>query len=177
MYTPPEPLKCPQDLFDRLWAARGSYCSDGDAIELGYEALGQAVALPLSIYFIEFTEESADLLTDWEKLEYWLQDIHHGLTIEDIWTPNFDCWEDDAPPPKAVFPTVQSVKEAVFDLVRSGKHEEIFSSLWGATITDGERTVEIVLDDLDAWGLGHADSIDVFDSVDAMSEEDGYYAL
>jgi len=177
MYTPPDPLKCAQDLFDRLWAARGSYCSDDDAIELGYEALGEAVALPLSIYYIKFPDESADLLSDWGKLEYWLQDIHHRLTVEDIWKPDFDYGEDDAPPPITVFPSLQSLKEAVFDLVRSGKYEETFPSLWGATITDGERTVEIVFDDMDAWGLGHADSIDVFDSVDDMNEEDGYYAL
>jgi len=177
MYTPPEPLKCPLDLFDRLWAARGSYCSDDDAIELGYEALGEGVAMPLSIYFIKFPEDSTDLLTDWEKLEYWLQDIHHSLSVESVCMPDIDYWEDDAPAPKTVFPTVESLKEAIFELVRNGEHEETFPSLWGATITDGERTVEIVFDAMDAWGLGHADSIDVFDSVDDMTEEDGYYAL
>ena len=39
--------------------------------------------------------------------------------------------------------------------MENGEYEETFPSLWGATITDGERTVEIVFDDMDAWGLGH----------------------
>jgi len=177
MYTPPEPLKCCQDLFDRLWACRGSHCSDDDAIELGYEALGEAVAMPLSIYYIHFPDAPEDLLSDWGKLEYWLEDIHLRLSIESIWKPTFDYWEDDAPAPATVFPTVQSIKSAVLELVKRGEHEESFPSLWGATITDGKRTVEIVYDDMDAWSLGHVDRVDVFDSVDDMTEEDGYYAL
>ena len=173
----PNSLRCSQDLFDRLWASRGSYCSDDDAIELAYEALGDTVAMPLSIYYIHFPDAPEDLLSDWGKLEYWLEDIHLRLSIESIWTPTFDYWEDNAPAPVTVFPTVQSLKSAVLELVKRGEHEESFPSLWGATITDGKRTVEIVYDDMDAWGLGHVDRIDVFDSIDDMTEENGYYAL
>ena len=177
MYTPPEPLKCPQDLFDRLWASRGSYNSQHDVIELAYKAMGEGVVIPLGIYRIYFPDTPPDLLSNWESLEYWLGDIHHALSIENIWTPEFDYLEEGAPAPEAIFSTLNSLKSAVLELAKNDENEKIFESLWGASITDGERTLLLVYSNLDAWVLGHADSIEVFESVDTMNEEDGYYAL
>ena len=175
MYTPPEPLKCCPDLFERFWMCRGSYCSDKDAIRLAHEALSEGVVLPTGHFYLHFPEPPSELLSNWETLEYWLQDIHFRLSVEDIWTPSFDYWDEGSPEPFTVFPTIQSLKNSVLELAKGDDSEEMFPSVWGATITDGSRTVELVYGDLDGWVLGHASSIDVFDSFDSLNEELGYF--
>jgi hypothetical protein len=156
---------------------RGGRCSDVRAIELGYEAMGEGLAAPLGLCLVLFPSIPADLLSNWQTLEYWLSDIHPGLSVECVWEPSFDYSAEDAPKPSLIFGDALALKNAVLDFIRSGEAGGMFESVWGATVTDGTRSLELVFHDMDAWSLGYADSVSIFERLEDLTESRGYFQV
>jgi len=60
---------------------------------------------------------------------------------------------------------------------KSERGELELSGIACSEITNGDRTLLLLFDDCDAWGLGHGNYIEVVEDFSELTEENGYYSL
>ena len=83
-------MKCPSDIFDKLWAVRGSGTDNEKCIAFACEAMGEIDFT--SVFRLSFDEVRVEHLKDWGNLEDWIYDLGVGLSLEDIFRHHHEDW-------------------------------------------------------------------------------------
>ena len=172
-------MDCPKDIFDKLWAVRGNGTDDQKCIEFAYNALCNLEYT--GYYFLNFDNSTNETLMDWSLVEYWVQDLGLGanLSLEDIFSGNLDdLYSEDVLPCHIISkPTdLKKLTLKALSMKQSDNDFEIPSVAYTKVAYD-KRALYLIYHDLDGWSLGHQNYIDVFESLDFLKEESGYYFL
>jgi hypothetical protein len=173
-------MNCPDIIFERLNSVCDGYSTDKLCLEYAYDCLDGDVIFTGKCLIL-FPEFSDDLLEDWKKLEYWLSDIslYISLTIEDIWEPTFNYWEDGVPNPRTIFKDDKTLKKLILERLNDPAYDEIKVEMEAGyvEVTNEIGKLYLVFTDYTAWGLGHADQILVIKDLGYLSEDNHFYEL
>jgi hypothetical protein len=170
-------MDCPKDIFERLWAVRGNGTDDQNCIEFAYEALCNYEFT--GYYFLRFDNSTNETLKDWFLVEDWVQDLGVNLSLEDIFGANLqDLYSEDVLPCH-IISNSNDLKELALKAL-SIKLRDDGIGIPGVACTKivcDKRALYLIYHDLDGWSLGYEDFIHVFESLDHLKEESGYYFL
>ena len=156
-------VDCPDDIFERLWAAAPGEASDDEVLAFAYSELGNVDFLNADCP--DLPELCSQVLEDWSLLEDWVAAIQFpeftNFEIQDFLDPWFDYDEPGAPTPLDVFKSSEQLISTVTAAIE-GLLEETGDYEFGCLeVTNNQRSLTIFYSCSDAWSLGHADSVRV----------------
>ena len=168
------PIECPKQLFEFFENCGGwARPNKEDQIFL-YEALqeGFQFADIVSIHIPNLDDKT---FNDWDKFEDWCSEIT-GLQMWDIVDDEIKNLEfnDDNNTPKKYFKKKKSVKEKIINSICTSDSYQI-EPITYVEIECDNKTLLLLYFDSDSWTLGHGDSVAVINSLDELTEENGYY--
>lgn len=81
--------------------------------------------------------------------------------------------------PSHLVKDANELREAVLSAIRakSDAGESEFVGIAYMKITNGDKTLSLLFDDIDAWSLGHRNYIEVVEDLRELTEANGYYSL
>ena len=168
-------VECPPDVFKQLSDGCGSSVRpDGPGIKFLCEALGEGLEFTglTSIYIPDLDDKT---FNDWQKFEYWCDDIKRGsmwlLINEEVF---YDIEEDSTP--KTYFKSKNSVKDMIISVSCDSDSEDT-DHVMCVEINSKDETLFLIYEDSLAWGLGYADTVLVVKSLDELTAEAGFYPL
>ena len=171
-------MYCPDEVFERLSDASDGYTCDKPCLEFAYDCLGEDINFT-SKCLIVFPEFNNDVLDDWETFENWLNDISFRLSVDDIWEPTFNYYEDNAPAPIAIFKNHKALKKLILAKLCDPIYNEIKVEMEAGYVelTNSGNSLYLIFTEYAAWGLGHADQILVVKDLGYLCEENDFYKL
>ena len=166
-------VQCPPELFEFFEKSCGSWVTpDDDGQTFLYEAQAES-EFPgvVSLDVPELDDKSFD---DWEKFEYWCDDIRREL----MWKLVADLgdYDEETVTPRQLFKTKEAVKEKILFTLCSSESEGT-ADVTCVEIEFYGVTLFLIYEDADAWALGHGDSVLVVKSLDELTPEFGYYPV
>jgi len=170
-------MECPLDVFDELWAVRGSGTSDERCIAVAYESLGEMDFT--GVFRLCFDEVKAEHLGGWMNIQDWINDLGIGLSLEDVFQNHYEDLYSEEILPYHLVKSESELQNLVLSAIRA-KSEAGESEIVGIActeITSGDRALCLLFDDSDAWSLGHAEYIEVVEDLSRLTEANGYYTL
>ena len=158
-------------------------CSGGIFPEQGDEYLGFLYSMlqeivPTGLVEVHIPPLPKSALGDWEKFEYWLEDVHGTLDVIDLisTTNEMDPYElMDQKTPAEVLGNSEQIVRTVVELIKRSGEKMTDSDIWVGEVTHDDQILYLLFSWMDAWSLGHGDSVEVVESLDVLTEEAGYY--
>ena len=156
-------VDCPDNIFERLWAAAPGEASDDEVMAFAYSEVGNVDFLNADCP--DLPELHSQALEDWSLLEDWVAAIQvpefTHFEIADFLDPWFDYDEPGAPMPLDVFKSSEQLISVVTAAIE-GLLEETGDYEFGCLeVTNEQRSLTIFYSCSDAWSLGHANSVRV----------------
>ena len=170
-------MECPSDIFEKLWAVRGSGTSDDQCIALAYESLGEIDFT--GVFRLSFNEVKVEHLEDWMNTQDWINDLGIGLSLEDVFRNHYEDLYSEEILPYHLVKDESELQTLVLSAIRA-KSEAGESEIVGIACTEisnGDRALFLLFDDIDAWSLGHEYYIEVVEDLRGLTEANGYYTL
>lgn len=170
-------MDCPKDIFDKLWAVRGNGTDDQMCIEFAYDALCNLEYT--GYYFLNFDNSSNETLKDWLLVEDWVKCLGVNLSLEDIFSGNIDDLYSEDVLPCHIISKPTDLKKLTLKALSMKLNDDDFEvpSVACTKIACDKRALYLIYHDLDGWSLGHENYIDVYENLDFLKEESGYYFL
>lgn len=155
---------CPDQIFDKLWAAAPGHISDPDVMAFAYENISHADFLSAECPELSDLEKAP--LRDWSALDEWLYEgsIQVGsweVTLDDLIEPSADIDGSESVTPLEYFGSKAEFLSKLASVVEEKMEETGNFEFCCLEISSGEKTVTNFYDCSDAWALGHADSVRV----------------
>jgi len=168
-------IQCPKQLFEFFENCGGWAKPDKEGQKFLYEALYTGFQFS-NLISIDIPSLDNKTFNDWDEFEYWCSDIK-GLHMWDIVDEKVNNAEfnDDNDTPRKYFKTKKKVKEAIIKSIRTSESDQIESVTY-VEIECENKTLLLLYFDSDSWTLGWGDSVVVINSLDELTEENGYYA-
>lgn len=172
-------MDCPSDIFEKLWAVRGSGTYDEECVGFAYEAIGFHEWA--GVHFLWFNNLEARWLKDWCYTDNWIQDLRVGLSIDEVFSKYSEHIYSEEVLPSDLIKDEKGMQMLVLETLRCQSKAGVLS--WDdpgvacTEITNGNRTLFLVYGDCDSWILGHANHIDVIGDLSQLTEANGYYDL
>lgn len=168
-------IECPEQLFKFFENCGGWANPDDEGQQFLYEALYAGFKYS-NLISIDVPVLDNKTFNDWVKFEYWCDDIK-GLQMWDIVDEKINNaeFDDNNNTPKKYFKTKKKVKEAIIKSIRASDSDQI-ESITYVEIECGNKSLLLLYFDSDSWSLGWGDSVLVLNSLDELTEEDGYYS-
>jgi hypothetical protein len=170
-------MECPSDIFEKLWAVRDSGTSDDQCIAFAYKSLAEIDFT--GVFKLSFGEVKAEHLECWMNTQDWINDLGIGLSLEDVFPDHDEDLYSEEILPCDLVKDANVLQARVLSAIRA-KSDTGESGIVGIActeITNGDRTLWLLFDDSDAWGLGHAGYIEVVEDLSGLTEANGYYTL
>ena len=170
-------MECLTSVFDKLWEVRGSGTSDPECIAFAYKSLDDIEWTGL--HQVLFDEVKTKHIKDWSNAEDWIYDLRMGLSLEDVFQNHVDDIYSEEIQPCHLIKNKNDLQVLVLKALRS-KSERGELELPGIACTEiinGDKTLLLLFDDCDAWGLGHGNYIEVVEDFSDLTEENGYYSF
>ena len=171
------PVKCPKQLFaffEASEANEGWARPDEEGQKFLYEALYEGFQFSDLVY-IYIPDLDNKTFNNWDKFENWCSEIN-GLQMWDIVDEKINNAEfnESNDSPKKYFKTKKNVKEVIINLIRTSDSDRIESVTYVEIECDGKKLL-LLYSDSDSWTLGWGNSVAVINSLDELTEENGYY--
>ena len=170
-------MECPSDIFEKLWAVRGSGTSDDQCIAFAYKSLDEIDFT--GVFWLSFEEVTAKDLATLDATEHWINNMGLGLSLEDVFPDHDEDLYSEELLPCDLVKDANALQARVLSAIRA-KADSGESGIVGIActeITSGDRTLWFLFDDTDAWVLGHAIYIEVVEDLSGLTEANGYYTL
>jgi hypothetical protein len=168
------PIKCPKQLFKFFEASEGWARPDEKGQKFLYEALFEGFQFSdlVCIYIPDLDNKT---FNNWEKFENWCSEIT-GLQMWDIVDEKIQNAEfnENNNTPKSFFKSKKKAKEAIIKSIRTSDSDQIESVTY-VEIECEDKKLLLLYSDSDSWTLGWGDSVTVINSLDELTEENGYY--
>lgn len=170
-------MECLTSVFDKLWEVRGSGTSDPECIAFAYKSLDDIEWTGL--HQVLFDEVKTKHIKDWSNAEDWIYDLRMGLSLEDVFENHVDDIYSEEIQPCHLIKNKNDLQVLVLKALRSKSErgELELPSIACTEITNGDKTLLLLFDDCDAWGLGHGNYIEVVEDFSDLTEENGYYSF
>ena len=170
-------MECPSDIFDKLWAVRGSGTGDDECVGFAYEAMGEIDFA--GVFCLSFEEVTVKHLATWDATECWVDDLGMGLSLEDVFPNHYEDLYSEEILPFHLVKDGNELQTQILNAIRAKSHvgELEIAGIACTEITNGGRTLLLLFGDTDEWALGHANYIEVVEDLSGLTEEAGYYAL
>ena len=170
-------MNCPTEIFNKLWAVRGSGTDDQECVTFAYDALGEMEYTGL--YYLNLDEVTDETLSDWNLLHCWIENLGFNLWLEDIFINNSENLYSEDILPSDILKKPADLNVLILNAIKSKiiSLELSLVSIGCTEICFDERTLLLLYHDSDAWSLGHENYIDVAEDLDSLSEAKGYYLL
>ena len=167
-------IQCPKQLFKFFENCGGWAKPDEEGQTFLYEALYEGFQFA-DIVSIHIPNLDNKTFNDWDKFEGWCSDIK-GLQMWDIVDEKINNAEfkADNETPKKYFKTKKKVKEDIIKSIRTSDSDQI-ESVTFVEIECENKILLLLYFDSDSWTLGWGDSVVVINSLDELTEENGYY--
>ena len=171
------PVKCQKQLFaffEASEANEGWARPDEEGQKFLYEALYEGFQFS-DLVCIYIPDLDTKTFNNWEKFENWCSEIN-GLQMWDIVDEKINNAEfnESNDSPKKYFKTKKNVKEVIINLIRTSDSDRIESVTYVEIECDGKKLL-LLYSDSDSWTLGWGNSVAVINSLDELTEENGYY--
>ena len=167
-------IQCPKHLFEFFASCDGWARPNEEGQKFLYEALYAGFEFS-NLISIDIPILDNRTFNDWDKFEGWCGDIK-GLQMWDIVDEKIRNAEfnEDNDTPKKYFKTKKKVKEAIIKSIRTSESDQVESVTY-VEIEYSNKTLLLLYFDSDSWTLGWGDSVLVINSLDELTEEDGYF--
>ena len=164
-------ISCAPEIFIQFEkGCGGDVTPDRKGQEFLYDALGEGLEFS-GLTKIVIPELDDEKFSDWDKFEYWCDDIEQGLMWDLIDDEKFyEIYETFAP--KDYFILKDNVFVKVLSILRS---KESLSIMYVEIESESKTLFLIYGEESDGWALGHYDSVLVVKSLDDLTPELGYY--
>jgi len=164
-------VRCSASIFEQFQSGCGSVVTpDKLGTTFLYEALGEGLEFS-GLIQIKISELDDEEFSDWDKFEYWCDDIEKGLMWDLIDDEKFyEIYETSNP--RDYFIVKDNVVEKALSILRS---KESLSIMYVEIESESKTLFLIYGEDSDGWALGHYDSVLVVKSLDDLTPELGYY--
>ena len=167
-------VKCPKKLFEFFEASEGWARPDDEGQKFLYEALYEGFQFS-DLVSIDIPELDNKTFNSWDKFEDWCSGID-GLQMWDIVDEKINNadFNENNDTPKKFFKTKKNLKEVIVNHIRTSDSERIESVIYVEIECDDKKLLLLYFDS-DSWTLGWGDSVTVINSLDELTEENGYY--
>jgi len=167
-------VKCPKKLFEFFETTEGWARPDEEGQKFLYEALYEGFQFS-DLVSIDIPELDNKTFNSWEKFEDWCSGID-GLQMWDIVDEKINNAEfnEKNDTPKKFFKTKKNLKEVIVKHIRTSDSERIESVMYVEIESDNKKLLLLYFDS-DSWTLGWGDSVIVINSLDELTEKNGYY--
>lgn len=169
------------EIFDVLWENRGrSFGQSGDVYqEFLYSAMQEGDAPGL--IHVPIPPLRKKQLRDWTQLDYWVQDIHYNLQLTDLLLSSSvsspDAIDFDGSTPTEVLGGASQIHQIAVNMVKRAGDLLDDRDLWTVEVNCGDRKLYLIYSDHDAWVLGYGCTVEIVESLDALSEKYGYFRV
>lgn len=168
-------VKCPPEIFKQFDECRGKEIRpDKAGKQFIYDALAEEHDF-IGIVAINLPELESDTLLDWEKFEYWCEDVDHKLLWNLIDEEEFYDLDEDSTPIE-FFGSKTSIHERVLSILCDSQSEDSESLVCAEIESNGSHLFLIYTGGWDGWALGHSDTVLVVDSLDDLTPSKGFYS-
>ena len=174
MWSKKMSIQCPKHLFEFFENCGGWARPDEEGQKFLYEALYEGFQFS-NLISIDIPILDNKTFNDWDKFEGWCSDIK-GLQMWDIVDEKINNAEfnDENDTPRKFFKTKKKAEEAIIKSIRSSESDQI-ESVTFVEIECENKNLLLLYFDSDSWTLGWGDSVIVVNSLDELTEDDGYY--
>ena len=164
-------ISCAPEIFEQFEkGCGGDVTPDRKGQEFLYYALGEGLEFS-GLIKIEIPELDDEEFGDWDKFEYWCDDIEKGLMWDLIDDEKFyEIYETSDP--KDYFIVKDNVVEKALSILRS---KESLSIMYVEVESESKTLFLIYGEEGDGWALGHYDTVLVVKSLNDLTPELGYY--
>ena len=140
-----------------------------------YEAQAHMEFTGLTSFTIPELDDEA--FAQWEKFEYWCEDIKLKLMwdIVDYESEDFQ-YAYEKSTPKKYFKSKSKVKEKIIEALTDGASDGVENIMY-VEIKCKRKKLFLIYFDSDSWALGHGDSVLVVKSLEQLNKKNGYYPL
>jgi len=164
-------ISCAPEIFKQFEkGCGGDVTPDRKGQEFLYYALGEGLEFS-GLIKIEIPELDDEEFGDWDKFEYWCDDIEKGLMWDLIDDEKFyEIYETSSP--RNYFIVKDNVVEKALSILRS---KESLSIMYVEVESESKTLFLIYGEEGDGWALGHYDTVLVVKSLNDLTPELGYY--
>jgi hypothetical protein len=170
----PDSQQCPTELFEVFWSARGANTQNEKAVSFATEVFCNHLEYT-DLLFVNIPSFNSAILNDWDKLEYWLDDMQCNLDVQKVFEPDFDYTDESAPTPSTIIATFEELKVAALNAIFEENYGQL--NVGYVEIKNSGKRVFLVYKNFDAWSIGHGDSVNVVESLSELTEGKCYYNL
>lgn len=171
-------VECPKELFEFFQSKCGDFArpTEREGQIFLYDALGEGFIFS-DVIQIHFPKLDDKKFNNWDKFESWCEDINAksmlmwDIVDEKISNNQFD---ETNKTPKIFFGSKQKVKEKIIHAICTSDSDNIEPVVYVEIEHDGKKLFLRYFDQ-DSWTLGWGDTVYVFDSLDELSIENGFY--
>ena len=167
-------IQCPKQLFEFFENCGGWARPDEEGQKFIYKALHAGFQFS-NLISIDIPIIDNKSFNNWDKFENWCSDIK-GLKMWDIVDEKITNAEFNADndTPRKYFKTKKKATETIIKSIRASESDQIESVTY-VEIECENKILLLLYFDSDSWTLGWGDSVVVVNSLDELTEEDGYY--
>jgi hypothetical protein len=169
--------ECPPDLFKEFEKnTGGSARPEAGGQQFLYDALGDHMHFT-GLTFFTIPKLDDETFGEWEKFEYWCEDIKLKLMWEivDYESEDFQFAYEKLTP-KRYFKSKSVVKEKIIAVLTDGSSDHV-ENIMCVEIECNSKKLFLIYFDSDSWALGHGDSVLVVKSLAQLHKKDGFYPL
>ena len=168
--------ECPPDLFKEFENSPGGWARPEEKGQLFlYEAQAHMEFTGLTSFTIPKLDDEA--FGEWEKFEYWCEDIKLKLMWEIVDYESEDFQHAfEKLTPKKYFKSKSVVKEKIFKVLTDSASDGVENIMY-VEIKCKSKKLFLIYFDSDSWALGHGDSVLVVKSLAQLNKKNGYYPL
>ena len=170
-------VDCPPDVFKEFENSPGGWARpEGDGQQFLYDALGEHMEFTgLTSFTIPKLDD--ETFAEWEKFEYWCEDIKLKLMWEIVEYESEDFQQAyENLTPKKYFKSKSAVKEKLIEALTDGASDGVENIMY-VEIKCKSKKLFLIYFDSDSWALGHGDSVLVVKSLAQLNKKNGYYPL
>lgn len=169
-------ISCPNDLFKKMSDSRGSWFTAVSSEEKDF--LNEALSMDLDftgLYLVSIPAITEGALNDWEFFEYWLEDINPKVSLDDFNLDGYDLYSEGCPKPSLLIGCENTIKQKIVHILRDKPQDD--AGLACVQIHANDKTLWLLYEDIDSWGLGYGDTVMVVADLEELTEKNGFYAL
>ena len=169
-------VDCPPDLFKEFENSPGGWARPEEKGQLFlYEAQAHMEFTGLTSFTIPELDD--ETFAEWEKFEYWCEDIKCKLMWEIIEYESEDFQQAyEKLTPKKYFKSKSVVKEKIIEALTDGASDGVENIMY-VEIKCKSKKLFLIYFGSDSWTLGYGDSVLVVKSLAQLNKKNGYYPL
>ena len=169
-------VDCPPDLFKEFENSPGGWARPEDeGQQFLYDVLEHMEFTGLTSFTVPKLDD--ETFGEWEKFEYWCEDIKLKLMWEIVDYESEDFQHAfEKLTPKKYFKSKSVVKEKIFKVLTDGASDGVENIMY-VEIKCKSKRLFLIYFDSDSWSLGHGDSVLVVKSLAQLNKKNGFYPL